>query len=337
VSQPTIHDVAKLAGVSKSLVSLVMRGADNVSDEKRSAVLAAAEELGYRPNAVARSLVSRRTHHLGLMLSDLHNPYFAEVAVGVMEAATEHDYRVLLNTGFMSPAREADALDTLLELRMDGVLMAGARVASSVIRHVAQSVPVVAITRNVRLPGVDVVVNDDRLGATMAVDHLVSLGHRRIAHIDGGGGSGAKRRARGFLDAMARHGLARQARRIAGEYTEEAGTRGVAELLAEGARSTAIFCANDYQAVGAVDALRKADLSVPEDVSVVGYDNVHLAALGQVNLTTVHQPRHEMGRQAAKLILERLQLRTAGQDRPDRRVIIPPEFVVRGSTAPPAS
>ena len=141
------------------------------------------------------------------------------------------------------------------------------------------SVPVVAITRNVRLPRVDVVVNDDLLGATLAVDHLVSLGHRRIAHVDGGGGSGAKRRARGFLDAMARHGLTGDARRIAGEYTEEAGAEGVAQLLAHRVRPTAIFCANDYQAVGAVDALRQAGLAVLEDVSVVGYDNVHLAAL----------------------------------------------------------
>lgn len=332
MSHPTIRDVAQRAGVSKSLVSLVMRGADNVSDKKRSAVLAAAEELGYRPNVVARSLVSRRTHHLGLMLSDLHNPFFAEVAFGVMEVAAEHDYRVLLNTGFMSPAKEADALDTLLELRMDGVLMAGARVQSSVIRHVAEAIPVVAITRNVRLPGVDVVVNDDRLGASLAVDHLVSLGHRRIAHIDGGGGSGAKRRARGFLDAMARHGLAECVRRVRGEYTEEAGARGVAELLANRARPTAIFCANDYQAVGALDALREADLDVPGDVSLVGYDNVHLASLRQLDLTTIHQPRHEMGQWAARLILDRLE---HDRHRADQRVIIPPELVVRGTTAPP--
>ena len=137
----------------------------------------------------------------------LHNPFFAEIADGVMSTAERHGFRVLLNTGFMSPTRETGALDTFLELQMDGVLMAGARVETGVFQRVAERVPVVMVTRDIRVPGADVVVNDDIAGAQLAVDHLVELGHRRIAHIDGGAGSGATRRARGFLDAMSRHGL----------------------------------------------------------------------------------------------------------------------------------
>ncbi|WP_052665945.1 LacI family DNA-binding transcriptional regulator [Nitriliruptor alkaliphilus] len=330
MSQPTIRHVAERAGVSKSLVSLVMRGSSKVSDERRRLVLAAAEEIGYRPNAAARSLVRQESHHLGLMVSDLRNPFFAEVTEGIVAAANAQGYRVLINSGFLSPARETEALETLLELRMDGILMAGARVASRVIRHVAASVPVVAITRSVRLPGVDVVVNDDHMGAGLAVDHLVELGHRRIAHIDGGSGSGANRRARGYVATMERHGLASHVRQVRADFTEEAGEAGVAQLLADGPRPTAIFCANDYQAVGVLDALREAGLDVPRDVSVVGYDNVHLASLRRLDLTTIHQPRQEMGEQAARLLLERLTT-----DRESRRVIIPPKLVVRGTTGPP--
>lgn len=334
MGRPTIRDVAERAGVSKSLVSLVMRGGDHVSEDKRRSVLRAAEELGYMPNAVARSLVSRRSNHLGLMVSDLHNPFFAEVATGVMAAAELQGYRVLLNTGFRSPSREADALEALLELRMDGILMAGARTDTKVIRRVAATVPVVAITRSVRLPGVDVVVNDDRRGAQSAIDHLVELGHRDIAHIDGGGGSGAKQRARGYREAMQAHGLGGHVRVLRGDYTEDAGVYGIEQLRRGGPRMpTAIFCANDHQAVGALDALQAAGFDVPGDVSLVGYDNVHLAGLRQIDLTTIDQPRSEMGEQAARLVLERID----GHRAEARRVVIPPSLVVRGSTAPPST
>jgi DNA-binding LacI/PurR family transcriptional regulator len=147
LTRPTIHDVAERAGVSKSLVSLVLRGGPHVSEASRRAVLRAADEVNYRPNAAARSLSSRRSHLVGLMLSDLHNPFFAEVADGIRAAATERNYRMLINTGFLDPEREAEAIDTLLELRTDGLILAAPQVKPPVIREASRSAPLVVVNR----------------------------------------------------------------------------------------------------------------------------------------------------------------------------------------------
>ena len=213
---PTIVDVAKRAGVSKSLVSLVLRDEPNVSDEKRAAVTRAAEEIGYRPNAVARSLVRRRSYLIGVMVSDLHNPYFTDVIDGIQTAARGSGYHALFNTGGRAAAEEDEALDALLQLRTDGIVMAGPVLAARRIEAVAASVPVVVVAKHSRSPAHDSITNDDRMGARIAVDHLVSLGHRRIAHVDGGRGAGSAQRRAGFLDAMSRHGSRSSARSRSG-------------------------------------------------------------------------------------------------------------------------
>ncbi|MEZ0335877.1 MAG: LacI family DNA-binding transcriptional regulator [Gemmatimonadales bacterium] len=331
MAQPTILDVAARAGVSKSLVSLVMRDAPSVSAAKRRAVLAAAAELDYRPNAVARSLVQRRTRVLGVLLSDLHNTFFADVLDGIAGRAGERGYKAMLNTGNRAPSGEADAIETLLELRADGLILAGPRLEAARITEAARTAPVVLVARTIAASAVDCVSNDDVAGASLAVEHLVGLGHRRIAHIDGGTGAGAEARKQGFTRTMRRHGLASQARTARGDYTEEGGAEGVAALLARGARPTAILAANDLSAIGALDALTRQGLRVPEDISLVGYDNTSLAGLRHIDLTTIDQPREAMGRTAVDLLLERLEKhrKTA------RRVVMAPTLVVRGTTARP--
>lgn len=329
--QATILDVAARAGVSKSLVSLVMHDSPSVSEAKRQAVLEAAAALGYRPNAVARSLVQRRTRVLGVMLSDLHNTFFADVLDGVAGRAGERGYKAMLNTGNRAISGEAEAIETLLELRSDGLILAAPRLDAARIAEAARSVPVVLVARTITASRVDCVSNDDTAGAALAVDHLVQLGHRRIAHIDGGQGAGAQARREGFARAMQRHGLAGQARTARGDYTEEGGAKGVNALLARGPRPTAIFAANDLSAVGALDALTRRGLRVPEEISLVGYDNTSLAALRHIDLTTIDQPREAMGRTAVDLLLERLEGRRAVA----RRVVMAPALVVRGTTAPP--
>lgn len=328
---PTIVDVAARAGVSKSLVSLVMRGAPAVSEERRRAVLLAAAELGYRPNAVARSLVRSRSNVLGVVLSDLHNPFFVEVVDGIEEEAIASHHRALFNTGSRTPAREVEALETLLQLRVDGVILAGTVLPPRHILAAAAKLPVVLVARASSWPSVDSVTNDDRTGARLVVDHLVSLGHRSIAHVDGGRGAGAAARRAGFVERMRRHKLASRAVVVPGAYTQEGGELGIARLLRSRARPTAIFVANDLAAVGAVRALRRHGLEVPGDVSVVGYDNISLAALDHVDLTTIDQPRREMGAAAVRLLLERLD----GGRSQTRHVVIAPALVVRGSTRPP--
>jgi DNA-binding LacI/PurR family transcriptional regulator len=328
---PTIVDVARRAGVSKSLVSLVLRGAPNVSDERREAVTRAVREIGYRPNAVARSLVNRRSYVIGVMVSDLHNPYFIEVIDGIEGAARDAGYRALFNSGGRTTAGEAEAIDTLLQQRTDGVVMAGTVLDARRIAQVAASVPVVVVARNARSSAHDSITNDDRMGARLAVDHFVSLGHREIAHVDGGAGAGAPQRRSGFLRAMAGHGLERTATVVRGAFTEAGGREGVRALLRKRLRPTGIFVANDLAAVGALDALDEHGLRVPEDISLVGYDNIALAALGHIDLTTIDQPRREMGETAVGLLLERRD----GDRRRARHLVVPPSLVVRGSTGPP--
>jgi len=330
--QATILDVAARAGVSKSLVSLVMHDSPSVSEEKRRAVLAAAAALDYRPNAMARSLVQRRTRVLGVMLSDLHNPFFADLLDAVAARAGERGYKAMLNTGNRAPTGEAAAIETLLELRSDGLILAAPRLDAARITEAARSVPVVLVARTIAGARLDCVTNDDPAGAALAVDHLVGLGHRQIAHIDGGTGAGALPRRQGFLRTMRRHRLGTQARTVRGDYTEEGGAKGVVALLARGPRPTAIFAANDLSAIGALDALTRRGLRVPEDISLVGYDNTSLAALRHIDLTTIDQPRAAMGSTAVDLLLERLERRRTAP----RRVVMPPALVVRGSTASPA-
>jgi DNA-binding LacI/PurR family transcriptional regulator len=330
-AHPTILDVADRAGVSKSLVSLVMRNAPRVSDARREAVLRAAEELGYRPNAVARSLVSRRTSVIGVVLSDLHNPFFVEVVDGIEEQAGASGYRALFNTGGRSAAGESSAVDTLLQLRTEGIVLVSTVLAGPQILEAATTAPVVLIARPSRWGTVDSVTNDDRAGARLAVEHLASLGHRRIAHIDGGTGAGAASRRSGFLDTMRRLGLGADALVVGGAYTEEGGAAGVAAVLRTGKPPTAVFAANDLAAIGALQALEEHGLKVPTDVSLVGYDNTSLAAIRHIGLTTIDQPRREMGTIAIRLLLERL----AGERDRARHVVVPPGLMVRRTTAPP--
>jgi DNA-binding LacI/PurR family transcriptional regulator len=332
MSRTTILDVAAKAGVSKSLVSLVMQGAENVSEEKRNRVLAAAEELGYRPNAAARSLVRRRSNLFGVLLSDLHNPFFAEVIDGVQAEAAERGYRAIICSGDRVERSEEQALETLLELRMDGLILASPVLDMDVIAKASDELPTVLVARHAGVPTVDSVANDDRSGAELAINHLVQCGHQRIAHIDGGQGAGALERRLGYENAMRRAGLDRHIHVVQASFTEDGGRQGAKALLECEQMPTAIFASNDLAAVGALGFLADKGIRVPEDISIVGYDNTALASLRHINLTTVNQPRPDMGRAAVTLLLERLESRREIA----QHLLIPPTLVVRGTTAPPA-
>jgi DNA-binding LacI/PurR family transcriptional regulator len=322
-----MDDVAQAAGVSRALVSLVMRQSPKVSDKRRAAVLEAADRLGYRPNLAARSLAERRSKTLGVVINDLHNTFFADVVDGIHDVADEHGYRLLLNTAWRTDADEQRAIEAFLEYRVDAVLVVGARAGHDVIRHASVATPLVSI--GTPIPDVDVVVNDDQRGGELVVDYLTGLGHTDIVHIDGGVGGGAKRRRTGFAHAMAARNL--PIRVLPGDYTEQSGVDGVDLLIDSGEIPTAIFAANDLSAIAVIDRLGQSELRVPDDVSVVGYDNTSLAGLGHIGLSTIHQPRVEMGRVATLAALERIE----GGRREAVRHVVSPELVIRSTTAPP--
>jgi len=330
-SDPTILDVARRAGVSKSLVSMVTRGEPGVSEEKRLAILKAIKELDYRPNAMARGLVQRRTRMLGVMISNLRNPFFGAVVSGIQTRAADLGFRVLFNTGDRVPEMEERAIESLLELRVDGLILASPRVPDEFISRVGHAVPVVVLNRNTVGKTSDSVTNDNIAGARLAVEHCVSFGHRRIAFIEGGSGAGARNRHEGYLRAMREFDLADEIITVLGKHTEEGGYRGATELLKLKPFPTAIFASNDLCAIGAMNAMDEAGLSIPEDVSLVGYDNNRMAALRNISLTTIDQPGDNMGRSA----VDRLTERVAGHRTDPSHEVVAPSLVVRRTTGPP--
>lgn len=304
-----------------------MRESPRVSDESRQRVAEAAAKLGYRPNLMARNLAARKTMTIGVLLNDLHNPWFAEVTDGIHASAERHGYQLILASGRRSPRLESRALDTFLASRVDGIIVAGCRLASARLEAIASEVALVSVGRAFSKVGIGSVTTDDAYGARLAVEHLYELGHRRIAHIDGGKGAGASPRRTGYLRTMRRLALADAAQVIAGDFTEEAGAHGAEKLLRGSVLPSAIFTANDLSAVGTIDVIERGGLGVPDDVSVVGFDNTSLAALNHIGLTTIDQPRREMGAAAAKMLIEVINDRAELSD-----VLMAPSLVVRRTT-----
>ncbi len=330
-SRPTIRDVARRAGVSKSLVSLVVRGDDRVSEERRQAVLDAISDLNYRPNAMARGLVQRRTRIIGVMISNFRNPFFADVVAGVQHQASERGYKALFSTGDRQHELEQAAIESLLELRVDGLIFASSRIDDEAIFRFGGTAPLVVLNRQTTDTASDSITNDNHAGARMAVEHCASLGHRRIAHIRGAQGAAARERLEGYEETMRRLGFERHLLAVEGGYNEAGGSRGARELVERRPLPTAVFAANDLCAIGALNAFEEAGMRIPEDVSIVGYDNTSLAALRHVSLTSIHQPGEEMGRVAVDLMFERIH---EGRTEP-RHDVITPSLVVRSTTAPP--
>jgi DNA-binding LacI/PurR family transcriptional regulator len=328
---PTILDVARRAGVSKSLVSMVARGETGVSNEKRTAILKAIDELDYRPNAMAQGLVMRQTRILGVMVSDLQNPFFAAVISGIQERAEERGFRVLITTGDRTPSVEESAIENLLQLRVDGLILASPRVDDEVVDRVGRSIPVVVLNRDTSDDTSDSVTNDNISGAHLAIEHLVSFGHRRIAFIEGGAGAGARIRHQGYLSAMHDFGLEDEMMTVEGRHTEEGGYQGAMELLKMKALPTAVFASNDLCAIGAMNAFEEAGLNIPDDLSLVGYDNNRMASMRQISLTTIDQPGDDMGRSAVERLAERID----GDRTEPSHDVVTPSLVVRSTTGPP--
>ncbi|MCE0765751.1 LacI family transcriptional regulator [Pseudonocardia kujensis] len=321
----TLVEVAARAGVSKSLASLVIRGAPGPGAASRAAVLRAAEELGYRPDPAARLLREHRSRVLGVVF-DAGDPFHADLLESVYPAAEHHGYELVLGARVPSHP-EHRVVEGLIRSRCEGLLLIATEAEAAGLRELAGRLPVTLVGR--RGEGVDAVRAADTRGAAAAVDLLVGLGHRHVRHVDGGRHPGAAERRRGYRSAVRRHGLAPDV--VPGDHTEESGVQAARALLDDPGEVTAVFAGNDRCAVGVLDTLRRAGVAVPAEISVMGYDDSRLARLTHVDLTTVAQDAPEMARLAVEAVVARLE---GDGDAPPRDLTLAPRLVERGTTGP---
>jgi LacI family transcriptional regulator len=333
----TIKDVARLAGVSPMTVSRVINSSGYVSQAARARVERAVTDLGFVPNALARHLRSKRTRTLALVISDITNPFFTTIARGVEDIAAAHDFAVMFCNTDESEAEEIAYLQMLIQRQIDGVLLVPASDSGKSLQLLrTHRVPVVVLDRRVSSPRVDQVRSDSEAGAYQLVRHLIELGHRRIAMLTGHRNiSTAVDRAAGYRRALAEHGIQPDDRLVLYEgFGVESGYRMARQVLDLQPRPTALLAANNFIAFGAIRALREVGLPIPDAMSLVAFDDLPDDWLIDPFLTVVDQRAYQMGKQAAELILERV----AGVGRPTRRsIILPVDFIVRRSSAPPPS
>lgn len=330
VRQPTLEDVAAQVGMSTASVSLALRGAPGPSQKTRERVREAVEQLGYRPDRAASLLARRRRNLLGVTMN-LHSTFHAELFEAMQERAAAAGYDLV--TSLLSPGRdEQRAIDALIDFRCEALILLAPSTPSTRLVTIGRQMPLVVVGPRSTGPATfDIVRTVDDEGVVQAVDHLVALGHRGIAFIDGGKGTGPSDRRRGYRKAMRRHRLSDQTRVIPGDHTEESGTHAAEAWLAEDELPTAVIASNDRCAVGFLDALSRKGVDVPGVVSIVGYDDSPLSRLAHINLTTVRQDATKQGEHAVEAALERLD--TARSD--PREVVLRPHLVVRGTTGPP--
>jgi LacI family transcriptional regulator len=321
-----------LAGVSPMTVSRVVRGSGPVSDDVRQRVEQAVAQTGYMPNVLARSLRSKRTNLIALLVTDMTNPFFTTLAHGVEAAANDAGMMVILGNSNEDEGEEDRYVTMLLQRQIDGILIVPAGSGEGVIQKCRdQGTPLVVVDRRISRGGVDVVRTDSRRGAYEMGRLVASLGHVRTAVLTGPRSvSTAMDRAAGFRDAMREAGRARTVRVVHGEFSIESGDEMARSVMSRPGRPTAIFAGNNFVAIGVLHALQDMGIRVPEDVSVVGFDDLPSAMVTFPFLTVVAQPVFEMGRRAVDLLVDRIE--HPGRHRA-RDVVFPTELVIRKSSA----
>ena len=329
--RPTIYDVARLAGVSTATVSRALNGTGQIAASTRTTIEAAVEQLGYRPNTIARSLVTKSTQTIALLLPDITNPFYAALVSGIQETALSHGHTMLLCTTESDAEREEHYLRVLRAKQVDGALVDGLVLPPDrIARFVEEGFPIVCLDRDIDSRSIPLVQVDNRLGGRIATQHLIDLGHRRIAHVTGAGELGiSDERLAGYRDALAGARLPVDFQLVEeGRFTDDGGHDAARRLLGREPGVTAIFAANDLSALGVLNAVAEAGKRVPDDVSVVGFDDLHLSAYTAPPLTTIRQPAVEIARLATEILIGL----TKGRQVEEMRHLLEPELVVRAST-----
>ncbi|WP_307533513.1 LacI family DNA-binding transcriptional regulator [Streptomyces sp. V3I8] len=335
----TITDVARHAGVSTAAVSKVMRNAYGVSAAMREKVRAAMAELDYRPHAAARGMRGR-TYTIGILLDNIRNTFFADILDGIRDELRDSEYTVLIGDAGFGAEAQGKTVQAMVDRQMDGLILIAPSTRRSEVLSTAQSTPTVVIGHHDTSELHDSVVDADGAGAALVVDHLVSLGHRNIALVSSPGTRSSKWArtpeivlSNGYAEAMGRNELAEHTRICRTAYSDEGGYKAGMSLLTADDRPTAIMTGADVAALGVWRAAHELGLRVPQDVSLVGYNNTAIADLATVQLTSVDQAGHDMGATAARLLIERVE----GHRAHAVQTTMTPRLVVRDSTSAPSA
>jgi LacI family transcriptional regulator, galactose operon repressor len=329
----TMKRVAADLGVSVTTVSKVLNNHADIGPSTRARVLAKVRELGYRPNAVARSLTLRRTHTLGVILPDLMHSFFVEIVSAIEAVSSARGYALLLCNSGENVQRERSQIEVLRQRQVDGLLLASAHTTGNadLLRKVtALRTGLVMIDRDdhPRIRCHRVLTDDERVGY-LATSHLITLGRKGIVHLAGPSLMHARRRERGYRQAMKEHGLTVSSESVISTgFMETQGYETMKRLLTEMPTVDAVFAVNDPGAIGAMKAIWSAGRRVPDDIAVIGAGDIAHGDMLRVPLTTVSWSREEMGRQAAELLLDQIELHPSG---PFQRIVLPPRLLIRGS------
>ncbi|MEM7446316.1 MAG: LacI family DNA-binding transcriptional regulator [Pseudomonadota bacterium] len=335
----TIHDVARAANVSVATVSRVLTKPDVVSEQTNEAVRQAIRSTGYRVNQAARNLRTQRAGAVLILVPNLGKPFYSEILAGISEGFAETDYAVLITDTESSPIQESALAGNFLDRRIDGAIALDGRLSSAELQECVQlgaGDRIVFLCEWVEGEPFPVISSDNAEGARLAIGHLYALGHRKIAHITGPSGNVLTTARRdGMVAERARLGLPAPPQWIIrGDFSLESGHEAAKRILGMDERPTAVFCSADMVAFGLIAGLLAGGLRVPEDVSVVGFDDIEMSAYYVPALTTIRQDRRLLGRRSAEVLLDRLSQKD-GNHEPESP--IPVELIVRASTAPPTS
>ncbi|HHU83077.1 MAG TPA: LacI family transcriptional regulator [Firmicutes bacterium] len=328
----TIKDVAKRVGVSPSVVSRALNNRYGVKESTREKIVRAAKEMGYYPNAAARSLVTRITATIGVMMADLSEPYYTQIIRGMEFSASKTGYTLLFSNSYESLEKSKVLEKMVYAERVDGVIIVGSNVEEQeyILKLVEKKVPFVLLERDIPDPRINCVYLDNFYGGYLATKYLLDKGHTRIAHISGKiGFQVALDRLEGYKKALHEAGLLFDKELVmTGNFVWQDGYAAMKKLLRSQPPCTAVFTANDTMAFGALQAIAESGLSIPKDIAVIGFDDLEFSSLTNPPLTTVHQPRYEMGKEAVRIVTSLLQ---QGASEKGVKLCYRPEIIIRRS------
>lgn len=324
----TIKDIAKKLNISYSTVSKGLNDSSEISESTKKKIRKAAKELNYTPNAIAQGLVTKRTKTIGLIIPDITNPFYPEIAMGIEETASLNGYSVILCNSNWNNQKERDYLDLLIGKKVDGIILAP--IGEENLELNEFELPIVMVGKRNGYSTKSYVVVDDKRGGFLATEHLIKIGRKKIMFIGGKENvQSNKERLEGYMKALDRYGIPIDEGLIrSGNFKIESGYILMKEALKNGAICDAVFAGNDMLALGAIQAIQERNIKVPDKIAVVGFDDISFAKLPEISLTTVAQPKYEMGILAAKMLLDKID----NTKKKIESIILPPELVVRNTS-----